>query len=111
MLLVVIGVKLFIPVLIGAIVGVLGFLPLFVCLKMSKNVTKTSNFGYGATLLLGVLTSLIILFVSVLICFFAFKDVVLPFVLAAAITLCVVAIGYGIYTAVRRDKAAEERKN
>ena len=100
----------FIPVLFGAIVGVLGFIPLFICLKMSKKVTKTSNFGYGTTLLLGVFASLLVLFSSVLICYFAFRDVILPFVLAAAITLCVVAIVYGIYTAVRRDKAADERK-
>ena len=98
------------PVLFGAIVGILGFLPLFICLKTTKKVTKTSNLGYGAILMLGVFASLLILIVSVLICYFCFRDALIAFVLACAITLIIVSCAYGIYTVVRRNKAAEERK-
>ena len=95
----------------GAVGGVLAFLPLLLSLKASKNVTKTSNFGYGSLLILGVFASLIILFVAVLICYFAARDGLIAFVLAAAITLILFAIAYGIYTVIKRSKAAKERAN
>ena len=98
-------------VFLGAVVGVLAFVPLLLSLKASRNVTKTSNLGYGALLILGVFTSLIILFVAVLICYFAARDGLIAFTLAAAITLILFAIVYGIYTAIRRSKAAKERAN
>ena len=98
-------------VFLGAVVGVLAFVPLLLSIKASKNVTKTSNFGYGALLILGVFASLIILVVAVLICYFVAKDGLLAFALAAAITLILFAIVYGIYTVIKRSKAAKERAN
>ena len=97
-------------VFFGALIGVLGFLPLIAGLKASKKVTKTSNFGYGAILLLGVFGSLIILCAGILICYFCFRDNIVEFAFAAAITLILFAIVYGIYTSVKRNKAAKERK-
>ena len=98
-------------VFLGAVVGVLAFVPLLLSLKASRNVTKTSNLGYGALLILGVFASLIILFATVLICYFAARDGLIAFALAAAITLILFAIVYGIYTAIKRSKAAKERAN
>lgn len=98
-------------VFFGALVGVLAFIPLMLSIKASKNVTKTSNLGYGALLILGVFSSLIVLVVAVLICYFAAKDGLIAFVLAAAITLILFAIAYGIYTVIARNKAAKARAN
>lgn len=78
-------------------------------LKASKRVTAKSNFGYGALLILGVFASLAILFVAVLLCYFFAREELIAFVLAAAITLILFAIVYGIYTAVGRSKAAKAR--
>lgn len=78
-------------------------------LKASKRVTAKSNFGYGALLILGVFASLAILFVAVLLCYFFAREELIAFVLAAAITLILFAIVYGIYTAVGRNKAAKAR--
>lgn len=96
-------------VFLGAVVGVLAFVPLMLSLNASKNVTKTSNFGYGSLLILGVFASLIILFAAVLICYFVARDGLIAFVLAAAITLIFIAIVYGIYSIISRNKAAKER--
>lgn len=96
-------------VFLGAVAGVLGFLPLYFSLKKSKKVTKTSNFGYGALMMLGVLFSLVILLTCVLICYFWAKDNLIAFALAAAITLSLFAIAYGIFTAIRRKRAADAR--
>ena len=74
-------------VFLGAVCGVLGFVPLVISLKASKKVTATSNFSYASLLLLGVMASLIILFAAVLLCYFFAKDGLIAFVLAAAITL------------------------
>lgn len=98
-------------VFLGAVTGVLGFLPLIICLRASKNVTPKSNLGYGALLLLGVFVSLIILLVAVLLCYAFARDGLLAFALAAAITLILFAIIYGIYTVIARNKAAKMRKN
>lgn len=98
-------------VLFGAIVGLLSFLPLIVALKKSKKVTPTSSFGYGALLMLGIFVSLIILIVAVLICYFCARDGLIAFVLAAAITLILFAIVYGVYSVVSRNKAANKRAN
>lgn len=96
-------------VFLGAVVGVLAFVPLLLALKASKNVTKTSNLGYGALLILDVFTSLIVLFVAVLICYFVARDGLIAFVLAAAITLILFAVVYGIYTVISRNIAAKKR--
>ena len=97
-------------VFLGAVTGVLGFLPLIISLRASKNVTPKSNLGYGALLMLGVFASLIILFVAVLLCYVFARDGLIAFVLAAAITLIFFAIGYGIYSVISRNKAAKMRK-
>lgn len=96
-------------VLLGAIAGVLGFLPLFCALRASKKVSPHSNLGYGALLMLGVFASLLILIVVVLLCYFFAREELIRFVLSTAITLIIITVVYGIYTVVKRNKAAKER--
>lgn len=97
-------------VFLGAIAGVIAFLPLIIGLKASKKVTPKSNFGYGAIMLLSVLASMAILALTVLIFYFCAKDNLLEVALAAAITIIVFAIVYGIYSVIKQKKAAKKRK-
>lgn len=98
-------------VFLGALTGVLGFIPLIISLKQSKKVTPKSNFGYGALLMLGVFASLIILFVAVLLCYFLASANLIEFVLATAVTLFLFAVFYGIYSVISTNKAAKDRRN
>ena len=95
---------------LGLLIGILAFVPLLLSLKASKKLTSTSNFGYGSLLMLGVFSSLVILFVSVLLCYLFAKDNIVLFVIPAAIMLICFAVFYGIYTVIKRNKPAKERR-
>lgn len=97
-------------VFFGALIGVLAFAPLIFGLKAGKKVTPKSNLGYGAVLILSVFASIIILAAAVAICYFAARDNLLEFALAAAITIVLFAIVFGIYVNIKQTKAAKERK-
>lgn len=96
--------------LLGAITGVLAFVPLFLSLRAGKNVTSKSNFGYLAISLLGVFASILVLVVAVLLIYFLAYDNLLRFSLSAGITLIFCAIIFGVYSVVSRNRAAKERK-
>ena len=89
-------------IVLGAISGVLGFLPLYGGLQMSKKVTRTSNFGYAGTLLLSVFVSFVILVGTLIVCVVLARDMVVPFVAAEAIALVVTAVIFGIMKRARR---------
>lgn len=96
-------------IIFGILTGILGFLPLYLSLMLSKKVTSTSNFGYGTYLILGVLTSLFILFLCVFLYFSFIKIDMIYYTITTAIVLSVVAISFGVYTSVRRDATAKKR--
>ena len=85
-------------IVLGALSGVLGVLPLFLGLRMTRRVTDTSNLGHAGALMLGVLLSFVILFLGAIAC----VVIAVPFVLAEAAVLVACAIGYGVYTFVRK---------
>ncbi|HIY82557.1 MAG TPA: hypothetical protein H9823_01720 [Candidatus Rubneribacter avistercoris] len=89
-------------IVLGALAGAAGFVPLFAGLRMTRRVTDTSNIGHAGALLLGVLLSFIVIFVSAIICIVAARDLVLPFVLAEVVALAAVAIGFGVVKLVRK---------
>lgn len=91
-----------IAIVVGALAGIAGFAPLFAGLRMTRRVTDTSNLGHAGALLLGVLISVAVLFVSAIACALLARDMVLPFVLAEVVTLSVAAIGFGVSTLVRK---------
>ena len=86
-------------IVLGALSGVLGVLPL---LRMTRRVTDTSNLGHAGALMLGVLLSFVILFLGAIACVVLARDIAVPFVLAEAAVLVACAIGYGVYTFVRK---------
>lgn len=91
-----------IAIVLGAISGVLGFLPLYLGLRLARKATPTSNLGHAGALLLGVLLSFLILVAAFGTCALAARDLVLPFVLAEVAGLVVSAIAFGFGTLVRK---------
>ena len=68
----------------------------------TRRVTDTSNLGHAGALMLGVLLSFVILFLGAIACVVLARDIAVPFVLAEAAVLVACAIGYGVYTFVRK---------
>lgn len=92
-----------IAILIGILIGIVGFLPLLGALKISKKIVATRTGLNAAVMIFSILISLAIMIVSMLI----FNDLnhsnVLPFVLSAAITLIITAIGFGIWFQIKHS--------
>ena len=88
--------------LLGAVAGILGFLPLLGSLALSKRVTSTSNLSHATSLLLGVFGSLLVLALTAFLCVTLVRDLALPFVLAEALALCVAAVAFGVVKLVRK---------
>lgn len=91
-----------VSIVLGVIIGFLGFLPLFVGLKLVRRATNTSNLSQAGAALLGVLGSFLVLAAGLIVCILIARDLVLPFTLAVVAGLLVSTIGYGVYTLVRK---------
>lgn len=89
-------------IVLGALCGIGGFLPLLLALRLAKRATPTSNLGHAGALLLGVLLSFVILVAGLFICAGVARDVLVPFSLAEIGVLVVAAIGFGVYRLVRK---------
>ncbi len=89
-------------IVLGALSGAVGVLPLFFGLRMTRRVTDTSNLGHAGALMLGVLLSFIVLFLAAIVCVVLARENAVPFVLAEAAVLVAAAVGYGVYTFVRK---------
>ena len=89
-------------IVLGAVSGILGFLPLYMGLRLARKATPTSNLGHAGALLLGVLLSFLILVAAFIVCIFVARDLVLPFVLAEVGGLVVSAVAFGFSTLARK---------
>ena len=89
-------------IVLGAVSGILGFLPLYMGLRLARKATPTSNLGHAGALLLGVLLSFLILVAAFIVCIFVARDLVLPFVLAEVGGLVVSAVVFGFGTFARK---------
>lgn len=89
-------------ILLGAVLGVLGFLPLYMGFRLARKATSTSNLGHAGALLLGVLLSFLVLAVAFIVCALVARDLVLPFVLAEVGGLVVSAVAFGFSTLARK---------
>ena len=89
-------------IVLGAVSGILGFLPLYMGLRLARKATPTSNLGHAGALLLGVLLSCLILVAAFIVCIFVARDLVLPFVLAEVGGLVVSAVAFGFSTLARK---------
>ena len=89
-------------IVLGAVSGILGFLPLYMGLRLARKATPTSNLGHAGALLLGVLLSFLILVAAFIVCIFVARDLVLPFVLTEVGGLVVSADAFGFSTLARK---------
>ena len=86
---------------LGVLVGAVGFVPLIIALKLSRKAISAGLGPNVAIVILSIIVSLAFYLAMILIFNDANHDKIVPFVLSAAITLIIVAIGYGIYSQVK----------
>ena len=86
-------------IVIGAAIGVVGFVPTFKLAGRARKMMLTNNVGSLGILLLSFLISFIVMIIAIVVCSKIAKDVLLPFVLALVLGLIVTAIVFGIKTA------------
>lgn len=95
-----------IAIVCGLLSGVVGFLPLLFGLNVTKKVTSTSNFGHMSILILSLVVSFVVMFALAILCVVVARDYAMPFVLAEAVALSVVAIVFGV---IRSRSNSKER--
>ncbi len=91
-------------VVLGAIAGILAFLPYVIALRAQRNVTETSHFSHMSILVLAVLGSSAILFGSVLACIAFHREGALAFAGGEAGAIIVIAFAFGIWKVLLRNK-------
>ena len=89
-------VKILIAIVVGAAVGIAGFIPTFKLAGHARKMMVTKNVGSLGLLLLSFLLSFIVMLIAIAICANFAKDVILPFVLALVLGLIITAIVYGV---------------
>ncbi len=89
--------KMLIPVAAGIVAGIVGFLPLFASLRLSRRSASLSAMGTGLYGLAGTFVSLIIVAVALIVCAVCYREVVLPFGVAEIVALIVSTSAYVVY--------------
>ncbi len=82
---------------LGILTGVLGFLPLFLSLRLSRRSTSTHALTIGLYGLVGVCISLVILIVGLIACAMLARDSLVSFVVAEGIVFLGCTIIYVLY--------------
>ena len=88
--------SIFIAIIVGALIGVAGFIPTFKLAGHARKMMVTNNIGSLGLLLLSFVLSFIVMLIAIALCNHFAKDVLLPFVLALVLGLIITAIVYGI---------------
>lgn len=81
----------------GIAAGIIGFLPLFVSLRLARRSDSISPMSMGLYGLAGVFVSLIIVAVALILCAVLARDVVLPFGVAEILALILSTSLYVVY--------------
>ncbi|MCI8367144.1 MAG: hypothetical protein HFJ66_06030 [Eggerthellaceae bacterium] len=84
-------------IIIGFIVGIVGFAPLLGALALVKRTPSQGLGGSVFWLLLALVVSFVLLVVAVFIAISISKDFGLPFLFAEALGLSLTAIGFGVW--------------
>ena len=88
---------LIVPVLAGIAAGIIGFLPLFISLRLARRSTNLSAMSAGLYGLAGTFVSLIVVAVCLIVCALNARDVVLSFGVAEIVALIVSTSAYVVY--------------
>ncbi len=81
----------------GLVTGVIGFLPLFIFLRLARRSTSLNPMNAGLYGLAGTFVSLIVVAAALIICAVVARDVVLPFGIAEMGALIVSTSVYVVY--------------
>lgn len=84
-------------IVIGAFAGLIGFIPLFVALRLSRRSTSTQALNAALYGLAGVFVSLVVLIVELIVCAQVARPLVLPFGIAEMLALIVSTAVYVVY--------------
>lgn len=76
-----------VAIVLGIIAGFVGFLALFVALRLSRRSTSTSPLNAGLYGLGGSCVSLLIVAIALIVCAITARDLVLPFAIAEIVVL------------------------
>ena len=91
-----------IAIILGALAGLVGFLPLLFGLRMTKKTVSAGVAGSMAVLFLALLVSFVILVMTAVVCIALDRGLGFPFVVAEVIALSTAAIAYGVASVVRK---------
>lgn len=84
-------------IVLGIVTGFLGFLPLFLSLRLSRRSTSTAALTTGLYGLAGVAISLVILVVGLIACALLARESLVPFVVAEAVVFLGCTIAFVVY--------------
>ncbi len=84
-------------IVIGAVAGLIGFIPLFVALRLSRRSASAAALNAALYGLAGVFVSLIVLVVELIVCAQVARSLVLPFGIAEMLALIVSTALYVVY--------------
>ncbi|NPD30794.1 hypothetical protein HLV37_02730 [Eggerthellaceae bacterium zg-1084] len=82
---------------LGILAGILGFLPLALAQRGARRATGVRGSGSITMLLLGTLSSSLVLGACTAVCLLFFRDVALPFALAEFGALVAAAVSLSVY--------------
>lgn len=94
-------------IVLGMLAGALGFVPLFLSLRLSRRSASTQALTVGLYGLAGVAVSMVVLVASLIACAMLARDGLVAFVVAEAVVFLVSTIAYVVYRnvfAVRKRK-------
>ncbi len=84
-------------IMAGALTGFVGFLPLFISLRLSRRSKSTNALTAGLYGLSGVAVSLVLLIAGLLICAFTAREALVSFTLAEGVVFLGSTIAYVVY--------------
>lgn len=82
---------------LGILTGILGFLPLFLSLRLSRRSTSIHALTVGLYGLVGVCVSMVILIAGLIACAMLARDSLVPFVVAEGVVFLGCTIAYVLY--------------
>lgn len=86
-----------VAIIVGVVVGVVGFLPMFASLRLSRRSESLNTMTLGLYGLVGVFVSLIVVAVALIICAVTARDLVVPFAVAEIVALILSTSIYVVY--------------
>lgn len=93
---------------LGIVSGIIGFLPLFIALRLSRKSTSTSPLNAGLYGLGGFFVSLVVVAIALIICAMVARELVLPFAIAEIVMLVATTSIYVVYKNVLQKKRVKK---